>query len=144
VHLEIAFSRVAAQWSAVMLASQLAEHLRDFDCEEASGVFDQALQQCSSWLPGWMQVCTSIRLCVDLSSDGLQRHGTFVAMFQPGTMCGTQGQQAADTAKAGAERMVAKIPDSAVKVDEAQVCGRQNVRVLRLHGCPLRSHTKHL
>ena len=35
---------------------QLAEHLRDFDCEEASGVFDQVMKQCSSWVPAWLQV----------------------------------------------------------------------------------------
>ena len=59
---------------ARLLASQLAEHLRDFNCEEASGVFDQALQQCSSWLPGWMQVCKRDASDV-VDGSQLQRHG---------------------------------------------------------------------
>ena len=45
-------------WSERAAVVQLAEHLRDFNCEEASGVFDQVMKQCSSWVPGWLQVTT--------------------------------------------------------------------------------------
>ena len=57
---------------------------------------------------------------------------------------GAQGQQAANTATAGAERMVANMPDSAVKVDEAQVCGRFSVWVPTFLACPPSSLMHHL
>ena len=97
------------------MVTQLAEHLRDFDCEEASGVFDQVMKQCSSWVPGWMQV---LSLGAFVTFSAVASHTCTRSRRIPS--CGAQGQQAADTAVAGAERILANLPDNAVKVNEAQ------------------------